>query len=261
MTASLIDMSDVVFSYGEEQVIKQISLEIQSGEFVGIIGPNGSGKSTLLRLIGALIQNQQGRIQFKQENIREISRKSLARSIAWLPQEVTMVFPFKVEEIVMMGRHPYLSPLSFEDENDWDIPRRAMEETDTMSLSHRRFNEISGGEKQRVMMAGALAQNPELLLLDEPTSSLDIKYQLEILNILRRLNKQNGKTIVIAIHDLYLASKYCDRLILLNEGRIIQDGPPVKVLRQDILEKVYGVQIKIFHDQEDGGIVVSPGNS
>jgi iron complex transport system ATP-binding protein len=261
MTANLIDMSDVVFSYGKEQVIKQVSLEIESGEFIGIIGPNGSGKSTLLRLIGALIQNQQGQIQFKQEDIREISRKTLARSVAWIPQDVTMIFPFKVEEIVMMGRHPYQSPFNFEDENDWDITRRAMEETDTLSLSHRRFNEISGGEKQRVMMAGALAQNPELLLLDEPTSSLDIKYQLEILNILRRLNQQNGKTIVVAIHDLYLASKYCDRLILLNEGRIIHDGPPVKVLRKDILEKVYGVQIKIFHDQEDGGIMVSPANT
>lgn len=261
MTTSLIHMSDVDFSYDKEQVIKQVNLEIESGEFVGIIGPNGSGKSTLLRLIGALIQNQQGRIQFKQKDIREINKKSLAQSIAWLPQEVTMVFPFKVEEIVMMGRHPYLSPLSFEDGNDWDITRRAMEETDVISLSHRRFNEISGGEKQRVMVAGALAQNSELLLLDEPTSSLDIKYQLEILNILRRLNKQNGKTIIIAIHDLHLASKYCDRLILLNEGRIIQDGPPVNVLRKDILENVYGVQIKIFQDQEDGSIIVSPGNA
>ena len=110
-------------------------------------------------------------------------------------------------------------------------------------------------------MAGALAQNPELLLLDEPTSSLDIKYQLEILNILRRLNQQNGKTIVIAIHDLHLASKYCDRLILLNEGRIIQDGSPENVLRKDILEKVYGVHIKIIHDQEDGSIMVSPASA
>ncbi len=261
MTSSLIDMTDVEFSYGNDQVIKQVSLAIESGEFVGIIGPNGSGKSTLLRLIGALIHHQQGQVQFKQEDIHKISKKILARSIAWIPQESTMIFPFKVEEIVMMGRHPYQSPLSFETEDDWEITRRAMEETDIMSLSDRRFNEISGGEKQRVMMAGALAQNSELLLLDEPTASLDIKYQLEILNILRRLNQQNGKTIVIAIHDLYQASKYCDRLILINEGQIIQNGPPVDVLRKDILEEVYGVTIKIIYDQEDGGIMVSPSNS
>ena len=169
-----------------------------------------------------------------------------------------MVFPFKVLEIVLMGRHPYLSPLTFEGQDDFDIARDAMELTQTLKFSDRGFNEISGGEKQRVIIASAIAQEPEMMLLDEPTSALDIKYQMQILKILRRLNHQDGITLVLAMHDLHLASKFCQRLILLSEGKIVCDGRPEDVLKKEILEEVYGVKVKLFRDEEDGSVLVSP---
>lgn len=259
MTTTLIDTTDVTFSYAAEPVMKQVSVKVGQGDFIGVIGPNGSGKSTLLKLLGGMLPCDSGSVRFKGTDIGEYKRKTLARSIAWVPQEHAMVFPFRVQEIIMMGRHPHLSALTFEGEKDFEITGRAMELTDTTRLQDRRFNEISGGEKQRVMMAGALAQEPELMLLDEPTSSLDLKYQMEILNILNRLNRESGLTLVIAIHDLHLASKFCNRLVLLEEGRVVRDGPPQDVLQKEILESVYGVQVKLFHDEEDGSILISPG--
>ena len=167
-----------------------------------------------------------------------------------------MIFPFKVSEIVMMGRHPYLSPLSFESKEDFDITRRAMETTMTSQFADRYFNEISGGEKQRVMIASALAQKPEIMLLDEPTSALDLKYQIQILNILKNLNAHHNMTLVMAMHDLNLASRFCNRLLLLNEGKIVRDGTPKQVLEKNILEQVYGIEIDL--NIRDGHIMVHP---
>ena len=133
-----------------------------------------------------------------------------------------------------------------------------MRTTDTTHLSARQFTDISGGEKQRVMMAAAIAQEPEVMLLDEPTTALDIRYQLEIINILKRLNRNDGMTLILAMHDLHLASRYCNRLILIDQGNIVKDGTPKEVLQKEILESVYGVQLKVFHDPEDGSIMISP---
>ena len=167
-----------------------------------------------------------------------------------------MVFPFKVSEIVLMGRHPYISPLSFESSDDIEIIRKAMETTMTSQFADRYFNEISGGEKQRVMIASALAQNPEMMLLDEPTAALDLKYQVQILKILKDLNKEHKMTLILAMHDLNLASKFCNRLILLDKGQIVRDGSPEQVLEKDILEQVYGVELDL--DSKDGCIRIHP---
>ena len=168
-----------------------------------------------------------------------------------------MVFPFKVSEIVLMGRHPYLSAFTFEGDEDIEIARSAMEQTQTLQFAQRRFNEISGGEKQRVVIAGAIAQEPELMILDEPTSALDIKYQIQILNILRELNQKKNMTVILAMHDLHLASKFCNRLILLEEGKVFQDGKPEEVLQKEHLEKVYGIKVHLIRDH-DGDIIISP---
>jgi ABC-type cobalamin/Fe3+-siderophores transport system ATPase subunit len=259
MNQPILQLKDVSFAYGMDPVLKYLSLNVQAGEFIGILGPNGSGKSTLLKLLGGILQSGSGNVLFKDKGLHDYKRKILAQSIAWIPQEHPMVFPFQVAEIVLMGRHPYLSPLTFEGQKDFEIAGRAMKITETTHLSSRPFNEISGGEKQRVMLACAITQEPEVMLLDEPTTALDIKYQLEILNILQRLNRDNGMTLVLAMHDLQLASKYCKRLILINKGQIIKDGTPDEVLKKEILESVYDVKVKIFRDEEDGSVMISPG--
>ena len=156
-----------------------------------------------------------------------------------------MVFPFTTKEIVLMGRHPYLTPLSYEGKDDYTIVQQAMENTQTLQFADRCFNEISGGEKQRVMLASAIVQEPEIMLLDETTTALDLKYRIQILSILKRLNKQKKITLILAMHDLNLASRYCKRLILLHDGKIIRDGSPSEFLQKDIIEKVYAVEIEL----------------
>ena len=217
---------NISFTYETSLVLKDLSISIQKQDFIGLIGPNGSGKSTLLKIMGGVLKTDSGSIQFKKTSVSKINKKLFAQSVSWIPQDHPMVFPFKVSEIVMMGRHPYLSALAFESEEDFDIARRAMETTMTSQFSDRYFNEISGGEKQRVMIASALAQNPKMMLLDEPTSALDLKYQIQILNILKNLNVNHDMTLVIAMHDLNLASRFCNRLVLLSEGEIVRDGTP-----------------------------------
>ncbi len=260
-SSALIEARNLTFAYAEEPVIKNISLDFQTGEFIGVIGPNGSGKSTLLKLIGGILPSPSDTVFFKNRELRQYKKKELAIAIAWIPQEKQMAFSFKVIDIVLMGRHPYLSPLSFEGEDDYRIAQDAMQQTQVAEFAGRSFNEISGGEKQRVMIASAISQKPEVMLLDEPTSALDIKYQMEILNILKRLNEQEGKSLILAMHDLHLASKFCKRLVLLKEGRVFCEGPPGAVLKKEILEEVYEVKVKIFHDDEDGSLLVVPGGS
>ncbi len=257
MNSSILQAQDINFSYHQETVLRSISINIKSQEFVGVIGPNGSGKSTLLKLLGSVLKPDSGQIFFKEKNYIDYQRKQLAQSITWVPQEHPMVFPFKVSEIVLMGRHPYLSAFTFEGENDIEIARSAMKQTQTLQFAERGFNEISGGEKQRVVIAGAIAQEPELMILDEPTSALDIKYQIQILNILKTLNENKKTTVILAMHDLHLASKYCTRLILLDEGKIFKDGKTEEVLQKEHIETVYGLKVHLIHDQS-GNIIISP---
>lgn len=254
---ALLGMKDVVFSYLKDPVLKNISLNIKPGEIIGVIGPNGSGKSTLLKLLAGIIKCKSGQIDYKGSNICSMKRKDIAAAVSWIPQENPMVFAFRVIDVVMMGRHPYLSALNFENEQDYIIVQDAMERTGTAQFARRLFNDISSGERQRVLIASAIAQEPELMLLDEPTSALDIKYQIEILMILKRLNETRNMSVVLAMHDLHLASRFCRRLILLNCGEIVADGAPADVLQKDILEKVYGISVNIFA-KDDGAFIVTP---
>ncbi len=258
MSAELLQMEDAVFVYDQEPVLKQVSLSIREGDFIAVVGPNGSGKSTLLKLLGGILKTRSGSVRFRGRDMKELKRKTLARSLAWIPQEHAMAFDFKVSEIVMMGRHPYLSAFSFESSDDLRIVHEAMRLTDTDAFHDRGFNAISGGEKQRVMLASAIAQEPEVMLLDEPTSALDIKYQVQILNILERLNRERSMTVVLAMHDLQMASRYCKKLVLLHAGEVMREGTPEEVLQKDILENAYEVKVKLFRDPDDGRFLVFP---
>jgi iron complex transport system ATP-binding protein len=258
MTSAIMQLENISFAYETSPVVRDLSLSIQQQDFIGLIGPNGSGKSTLLKLMGAILKQDSGSILFNESHLSQINKKQFAQSVSWIPQDHPMVFPFKVSEIVLMGRHPYLSSLSFESEEDFVIAQRAMKSTMTLQFADRYFNEISGGEKQRVMIASALAQNPEIMLLDEPTAALDLKYQVEILSILKRLNTDGKMTLVMAMHDLNLASKFCNRLILLNEGKIESDGTPEQVLNKEVLERVYDIEIDLVSSAKDRSIMVHP---
>jgi iron complex transport system ATP-binding protein len=233
-TSAMIETKGLNFAYAEEPVLSDISLSFQAGEFTGVIGPNGSGKSTLLKLIGGILPSPSETVFFKNRELSLYKKKDLAASIAWIPQEKQMAFSFKVIDIVLMGRHPYLSPLSFEGKADYQIAEDAMRQTQVFEFANRSFNEISGGEKQRVMIASAISQKPEVMLLDEPTSALDIKYQIEVLSILKRLNEDENKSLILAMHDLHLASKFCKRLVLLKEGRVFcEEGNSGRSLRSE----------------------------
>ena len=256
MNSPILQIQDTSFSYDQGNVLHSISMDFKPGEFVGVIGPNGSGKSTLLKILGGVLTSNFGELFFKGKNFVDFNRKELARSITWIPQDHPMVFPFKVSEVVLMGRHPHLSALSFESHEDFNISQRAMKTTMTSEFSERFFNEISEGEKQRVMIASALAQKPELMLLDEPTSALDLKYQIEIMNILKDLNANHKMTLIVAMHDLNLASRFCNRIILINEGKVVSDGTPLKVLKKDILEQVYGIELDL--DFKNGHTLIHP---
>ena len=245
MTPTKLALENISFAYGSTQVLQEFSLHIKDGDFIGLIGPNGSGKSTLLKLMGDIIKPDSGSIKLKGIETELISKKSFAQSVSWISQGHPMVFPFKVSEIILMGRHPYHSLFSFENQEDFKFSERAMKATMTSEFSDRFFNEISEGEKQRVMIASALAQDPELMLLDEPTSALDLKYQIQIMDILKELNTNNTMTLVVAMHDLNLASRFCNRIILINKGAVVSDGAPSEVLKKDILEDVYGVDLDL----------------
>ena len=256
MTSAKMELNNISFAYDSTPILKELSLLIQESDFIGLIGPNGSGKSTLLKIMGDILKPDSGCLKFKGSETGRMSKKIFAQSVSWIAQSHPMVFPFKVSEVVLMGRHPHLSALSFESHEDFAISQSAMKTTMTSEFSERFFNEISEGEKQRVMIASALAQKPELMLLDEPTSALDLKYQIEIMNILKDLNKNHKMTLIVAMHDLNLASRFCNRIILINEGQVISDGAPSQVLKKDILEQVYGIELDL--DFKNGHTLIHP---
>ena len=223
----------------QRDVIKSICFEAGKGEFVGIIGPNGSGKSTLLRLMSRALCPSGGEIIFGGVAITQKPLKELYRSFAFVSQDAVISFSFSVEEIVLMGRIPHLRRLQRETKKDFSIAEQALSLTDTLHLKDKNIDQLSAGERQRVMIARALTQEPVVLFLDEPTSHLDIGHQIQIMDLMRKLNKTQHLTIIMVMHDLNLASEYCSRLILLNEGAIIKDGSPEHVLTYQTIEAVY----------------------
>lgn len=240
-----LQVKNLQFGYRKQLVLKGISFDIENGKFVSIIGPNGSGKSTLLKTLNQLYPPTQGGILIDGKNINKLKKKELARKIALVPQDTIIDYDFTVEDIVLMGRHPYKGRFQKEDEKDYEIVNEVLKMTNTSHLKHRIITEISGGERQRVIIAKALAQKPSIILLDEPTSHLDINHQIEILSLLKKLNEEMSTTIVIVIHDVNLASRYSDEIIMLNEGKILEIGIPEKVITKKNIEIAYDLKVEI----------------
>jgi iron complex transport system ATP-binding protein len=246
-----IETRDLSFAYQDRTVLRDIQLAIGRGEMVGILGPNGSGKTTLIKIFSAVLDGQ-GEVKLNGRRIDSYSRRELSRVLAVVAQENRISFPYTVAEIVMMGRASYHSPFALEGEKDLDIARASMELTDSLSLSQRYLHELSGGEKQRVMIARALAQEPQILLLDEPSAFLDLKHQVQAFELLRRLNRERGLTIVATLHDVNLAALFFPRLAMLRDGKIYRDGPPKEILTAETIHEVYGIHVQVRYEPSEG---------
>jgi len=243
----ILELERISFKYGEQWVLQDVTLTVAKGEFFGILGPNGSGKSTLLNLIDGIRLPCEGEIRLKGIAPGKMRRKDVARLVAVVPQEASWVFPLTVEEVVLMGRTPHLGRLVFESERDLAVARSAMDATDLLPFASRLIETLSGGERQRVLIARALAQEPEVILLDEPTSSLDIAHQIRTLDLIRSLSRSAGLTVVSVTHDMNLAALYCDRIALLEEGRLHSLGRPGEVITESHIEEVYRVNVAVDH--------------
>ncbi|MGL4547982.1 ABC transporter ATP-binding protein [Eubacterium aggregans] len=244
-TKEILHFDGVHTGYGEREIIKGFTATIHEGEFVGLIGSNGTGKSTLLKGVSGLLPITAGQIWVQGEDNASLSQRERARRMAVVPQHFAIDYDFYVEDIVMMGRNPYLGFRDREGHRDRDIVARAMAVTGTEKFRGRIFNELSGGEKQRVVIARAIAQEPEIILLDEPTSALDVHHQIEVMEMIVRLNTESGMTVVAVLHDLNLASRYCGRLIMINDGQVVADGPPEAVIVDDNMRLLYNMRMLI----------------
>ena len=236
---NILKVKDLSCGYDAQEVIRDISFSAGEGDFLGIIGPNGAGKTTLFRAITGILKPWKGNVLYREKNIHKISPRDFAREVAVIPQILDIPFAFSVEEFVLMGRFSHIGRFEALRKQDHKVLEDALSLTDTLFFRERKICELSGGEKQRVILAQGFAQQPSLLLLDEPTSHLDIAHQVQILDLVKRLNKEKGLTVIVVLHDLNLASSYCNRLILLKDGAIFKEGLPQEVLTYQNIEEVY----------------------
>jgi iron complex transport system ATP-binding protein len=254
----VIELNDLSFGYTSVDVLKSISATFSAGDFVALIGPNGAGKSTLLKIMSGLIRGYQGSIKFCGQDFSALTSRDLAKRLAFVPQDTRMVFPFTAAEIVLMGRLPHRPRTLFDGPGEIHAVREAMALTDTVELSGKLFNELSGGERQRVVLASALAQKPEVLLLDEPTSFLDLKHQLQFYEIVERLNAERGLTIISVTHDVNLAARYARRMIALCSGAFVADGTPEDVLTPQHIYEIFEITAAVIKRPDGRGNYIVP---
>jgi iron complex transport system ATP-binding protein len=252
MSDPLLSAHQIEFAYNGRMVLRGVDLALERGGLVALLGPNGSGKTTLLKILNGILSPRAGHVALDGDNLAAFSRRAIARRIALVPQEVNVPFAFTVREMVLLGRTPHIRPLFGESARDRAAIDRALALTETRALAARVFGELSGGERQRVMVAMALAQvlldpglKPAVLLLDEPTVHLDINHQIEVLELIRKLNRERGLTVLATMHDLNLAALYFDRLMLLSDGRIITEGTPRAVLSKERVQGVFGTDVLV----------------
>ena len=243
-----IEIRDLTFAYGDTRVLNGISLSVSPGEMVAILGPNGSGKTTLLKILSLVLTPEAGEVMLDDRDVRSYSRKDLSRAVAVVPQESQVSFPYSVAEIVLMGRANTHGPFALEATSDLEVARECMRLTETLPFADRYLHELSGGEKQRVIIARALAQKPQGLLLDEPSTFLDIRHQVQIHELVQRLNRLQALTVLAAMHDLNLAALFFPRIVILRDGEIHRDGPPKDVLTEETIHKVYGIRVQVQWD-------------
>jgi iron complex transport system ATP-binding protein len=270
----LLRADDVTFAYRDLAVLRRVSFGVDQGRIVGLLGPNGSGKTTMLRLLSGVIEPDSGRVLLGGRTLRSIARRALARRIAVVPQETHLAFAYRVIEIALMGRYPHLGAFELEGPADVAAAMRALEATGTAHLAERSFETLSGGERQRVIVASALTQfepagarrdAPEgseegarVLLLDEPTTSLDLHYQIEVGSLVRRLNRERNLTVVVSTHDLNFAAGLCDELVLLRDGEVLAAGLTRTVLTREAVRRLYAVDADVRFHEEAGHLTVVP---
>jgi iron complex transport system ATP-binding protein len=247
-----IEMQDVSLGYSRKVVLKDLTFQVSPGEMVGLIGPNGCGKSTIIRALSRIISPFSGKILLDGKDVTKIPRQELARLLGVVPQMPLLPSAFTAFEIVLMGRNPHLGLFQYEGPRDLAIVWRAMEKTGTQSFSERRISELSGGEIQCLLIARVLTQETKAILLDEPTANLDIGHQVEILDLIKNLCRENNLAVLAALHDLNLASQYCDRLILINNGRIHAEGTPREVITTQNIGDVYGAESCVYTHPVNG---------
>ena len=243
---------------GSVPAVSGISLAVARGSFTGLLGPNGCGKTTLLKLMAGVLSPAAGSVTLEGRVLADLPRRVAARHVAVVPQDTHPAFDYTALEIVLMGRHPHLRAMQLEGPGDLAIAHESLEATGTLHLAHRPFTSLSGGERQRVVIASALAQQPDVLLLDEPTASLDLGYQLEVAALLRQLSREHDVTMVMATHDLNLAASMCDSLALIRDGRLLGHGPTNEVLTADTVRQLYDVDADVRFHAEAGHITVTP---
>ena len=242
----MLEVKDLTCGYDSKFILSRINFRIEKRGLCGIIGPNGSGKTTLLKAMTKILKLRKGEVLFEGKDILKFGFREFAKQVAFVSQSSEIGYNMTIEEFVLLGRIPYRRQFQFlESKHDDEIAEEVMILTDTLRFKHRLIGELSGGERQLAVIARALAQEPRLLLLDEPTAHLDITHQIRVLDLIRRLNRQNGLTVIVVLHDLNLASEYCDRLILLNNGLIHKVGAPQEVLTYQIIEDVYNTTVVV----------------
>ncbi len=242
--SALYELSTLAYCYEGAPALELDAIQFRPGEFVAVVGPNGAGKSTLLAVLAGLRADYRGSCRFRGLEVKRWPRREMARAVSFVPQSLRLEFPFTAEQVVLMGRTPYCDGL-FEAPEDHRAVERAMQVTDTLALRSRDFRTLSGGERQRVVLASALAQEPQVLLLDEPAAFLDVKHQIALHRLLRRLCGE-GLLVIAATHDLNLAAAYSDRVAVLNHGRLAADAPPAEALRSDLIRSVFEVNAHLW---------------
>jgi iron complex transport system ATP-binding protein len=248
-----MSLKNVGFRYGHVWALKGVYLQVNAGEIVGILGPNGSGKSTLLKVMDGMLVPQEGEIRIRNKTLVSLARSRIAREIAMVAQENYFRFSFSTLEVVLMGRFPHLKGLQFEGERDMDAAYDALKATHALDLANRSIHQLSGGEKQRVLLARALAQEPKIILLDEPTSFLDLKYKREIFQLISSLSRDKALSVVLVSHDIDLAAQYCHRLVMLKKGSIYEFGEPERVITASNIEAVYECPVLVDKNPATGG--------
>ena len=255
MDKEILKFEHVAAAYGDREVLKDVNLTIREGEFAGLIGSNGTGKSTLIKCVSGLLPLKRGSIRICGKENAALKNKERAQLVAVVPQSYHVEYDFTVEDIIMMGRSPYLSFRRKESEEDQEIVKEAMRVTNTEMFRGRYYNELSGGERQRVILARALAQQPRVILLDEPTSALDVHHQIEVMELIARLNEEENMTVLAVLHDINMASRFCKRMIMLQNGVVTADGTPDQVINRKNMESLYQMKLMIrenplFHKPE-----------
>jgi iron complex transport system ATP-binding protein len=251
MSNTVISAENITFGYSNEfRLLEDFNFTLAAGEFAGLIGPSGAGKTTIFRLMSGFVKPRSGRIKLKDHELNSYPVNERSRIMAVVPQTMLSPLPYTVRQIVEMSRVTRVSRFSVLNSKDNQAVTRALEEMEVLQYENTLFNNLSGGEKQRVMIAMALAQEPEILLLDEPTASLDIGHCARLMKLLKQMNQERQMAVMIISHDIQLAARSCERLILIQEGRIIANGPPAEVLKPDLINQAYSCSTEIITDSQ-----------